>query len=218
MEIQELSSAFAALETRVEKTVSQQNDLSYQLNATKLKSIKGKMQWSPAWDIVVAGLALTVTGGFVAGNLNELQQSPITVMPAMIVYALGIFTINLSVRQLILSSELDYAKPMVETQLILAKLRKLRVRSTQWIFVSAFALWFVFPILLGQMLMGAKFMLAMNPAWIVANIVFGLAMVPAINWVMAKSKYARSIQDEFAGRDVREAEEFICLIQEFQAS
>ena len=217
MEIQELSSAFAALETRVEKTVSQQSDLKYQLNASKLKSIKGKTQRSPAWDIVVACLALIVTGGFVAGNLNELQRSPLTAIPAMIVYALCIFTINVSVRQLILSSELDYAKPMVEAQLILAKLRKLRVRSTQWIFVSAFVLWFVFPILLGQMLIGPKFMLAMNPAWIVGNIFFGLFMVPVINWIMMKSKYSKSIQDELTGKDVREAEEFVNQIIEFQA-
>ncbi|MEI7985725.1 MAG: hypothetical protein WCI55_08860 [Armatimonadota bacterium] len=217
MEIQELSSAFAALETRVEKTVSQQSDLKYQLNASKLKSIKGKTQRSPAWDIVVAGLALIVTGGFVAGNLNELQRSPITAIPAMIVYALCILTINVSARQLILSSELDYSKPMVETQLILAKLRKLRVRSTQWIFVSAFVLWLVFPILLGQMLISPKFMLAMNPAWIVGNIIFGLLMVPVIDWIMIKSKYSNSIQDELAGKDVREAEEFVKQIREFQA-
>jgi hypothetical protein len=218
MEIQELSSAFAALETRVEKSVSQHSALRNQLNESRLKTIRGKTQRSPAWDIVVAGIALIVTGAFVAKNLNYLQQSPLTAIPAMLVYALCIFTINVSVRQLILSSELDYAKPMVETQLVLAKLRKLRVRSTQWIFASAFALWFVFPILLGQMLMGAKFMLAMNPAWIVANIVFGLAMVPVINWIMKKSKHAKSIQDEFAGKDVREAEEFIVQIAEFQAS
>ncbi len=217
MEIQELSSAFAALETRVEKTVSHQNDLTYQLNASKLKSIKGKTQWSPAWDIVVAGVALIVTGGFIAGNFNELQQSPMTAIPALIVYALCILTINVSVRQLILSSDLDYSKPMVETQLILAKLRKLRVRSTQWIFVSAFVLWFVFPILLGQMLISPKFMLAMNPAWIVGNIIFGLFMVPVINWILMKSKYSKSIQDELAGKDVREAEEFMSQLREFQA-
>ncbi len=218
MEIQELSSAFTALETRVEKTVSQQNDLRSQLNESNLKTIKGKTQRSPAWDIVSAGLVLIVTGGYVAGNLNELERSPITAIPAMIVYALCIFTINVSARQLILSSELDYAKPMVETQLILAKLRKLRVRSTQWIFVSVFALWFVFPILLGQMLISPKFMLAMNPAWIVGNIIFGLLMAPVINWIMMRSKYSKSIQDEFAGKDVSEAEEFMNQIREFQAA
>ena len=156
MEIQEMMSAFSALETRVEKAVSQQSELRNQLHESSLKSMRGKTQRSPALDIVVAGLALIATGGFVADNLNDLQLAPATAGPALIVFALSIFTINVSVRQLILSSELDYAKPMVETQLILAKLRKLRVRSTQWIFVSAFALWFVFPILLGQMLMGAK--------------------------------------------------------------
>ncbi len=217
MEIQKLSSVFAALETRVEKTVSQQNDLRGQLNESKLKTIKGKTQRSPALDIVVSGLALITIGGFVADNLNDLQRVPLTAIPALIVFALCIFTINVSVRQLILSSELDYAKPMVETQLILAKLRKLRVRSTQWIFVSAFVLWFVFPILLGQMLISPKFMLAMNPAWIVGNIIFGLLMVPAINWIMMKSRYSKSIQDELAGKDVREAEEFMSQLREFQA-
>ncbi len=217
MEIQKLSSVFAALETRVERAVSQQTELRNQLHESSLKSIRGKTQRSPALDIVVAGLALVATGGFVADNLNDLQRVPLTAIPALIVFALCIFTINVSVRQLILSSELDYAKPMVETQLILAKLRKLRVRSTQWIFVSAFVLWFVFPILIGQMLLGAQFMLAMNPAWIVANVIFGLAMVPVINWMMMKSKYATSIQNEFAGKDVREAEEFMNQIREFQA-
>ena len=212
-----MSPSFAALEARVEKAVSQQTDLRNQLHESSLKSIRGKTQRSPALEVVVSGLALITTGGFVVGNLNELQRIPITAIPAIIVYALCILTINVSVRQLILSSELDYAKPMVETQLILAKLRKLRVRSTQWIFISAFVLWFVFPILLGQMLISPKFMLAMNPAWIAANIIFGLLMVPVINWIMMKSKYSKSIHDELAGKDVREAEEFVNQIREFQA-
>jgi hypothetical protein len=217
MEIQEMSPSFAALEARVEKAVSQQTDLRNQLHESSLKSIGGKTQRSPALDIVVAGLALVATGGFVADNFNDLQRIPVTAIPALIVFALCIFTVNVSVRQLILSSELEYAKPMVETQLVLAKLRKLRVRSTQWIFISGFALWFIFPILLGQMILGARFMLAMSPAWIVANVIFGLAMVPVINWMMMKSKYATSIQNEFAGKDVREAEEFMNQIREFQA-
>lgn len=217
MEIQEMMSAFSALETRVEKAVSQQSELRNQLHESSLKSMKAKTQRSPALDIVVAGLALIATGGFVADNLNDLQLAPATAGPALIVFALSIFTINVSVRQLILSSELDYAKPMVETQLVLAKLRKLRVRSTQLIFISVFALWFIFPILLGQMIVGAKFMLAINPTWIAANIIFGLLMVPVINWIMLKSKYSKSIQDELAGKDVREAEEFVNQIREFQA-
>ena len=217
MEIQELSSAFAALETRVEKSVSQNSELRNQLNESRLNTIRGKTQRSPALDIAVASLVLIATGGFFADNLNDLQGVPLTAIPGLIVFALCIFTINVSVRQLILSSEIDYAKPMVETQLVLAKLRKLRVRSTQLIFINVFALWFIFPILLGQMIVGAKFMLAMNPTWITVNIIFGLAMVPVINWIMVKSKYARSIQDEFAGRDVREAEDFVKEIKEFQA-
>lgn len=211
-----MAAALIALQNRVEKHANQQVELQTTLHTSKMKTIQSRTQRSPIWDLLIASITIIAIGNFAASNIKDLLAAPLTALPAAIVFALGIFSINLSIRQFILSSELDYAKPIVETQSHLANLRKLRVRSMQWIFISALPLWLIFPILLGQMVIGSKFLLALDLAWVIGNTLFGLVLIPPINWFLKKSKYARSIQDEFAGKDIVEAEAFLKEIQEFR--
>ncbi|MBX3117925.1 MAG: hypothetical protein KF784_02595 [Fimbriimonadaceae bacterium] len=217
MERQEMLNAWSELQARVEKCTAQQTRLQEQLQQSKTVSIRRRTQRSPIWDLIVAGVTAIAVGGFMAGNIQELLAAPAAGLPAIAVFAFAIYLIHVSVRQLILSSELDFSKAVTETQTQLTKLRKLRLQATQWTFILALPLWFVFPILLGQMLIGAELIFALHPAWLFGNVVFGLAMIPPIYWVMKKSKYAQFLQDTIVGKEVAEAEGFLREIEAFRA-
>ena len=182
------------------------------------KAIQKRVRWSPIWDLMIGAIVLLVVGNFAAENVRELLAAPIAAVPAVLVAALEIFVVNLAIRQLILSSDLDYSKPIVETQVQLAKLRRLRLRATQWTFVFGFAAWIIFPILLGQMVAGPKFINSIPPAFMLANIAFALAMTPVLLWIVKKSRFAESLQDAIAGTDIVEAEAFLGEIREFRSA
>lgn len=216
MEKTEMLTAWNDLQSRVELSLQLQTKTLDNKNVLEMSRMKNRLHRSPILDLVIASITAIAMGNFFASNIKDLLAAPLTALPAALIFALGIFYINISIRQLILSSDLDYAKPIADAQTTLAELRKLRVRSTQWAFIGGFSVWFVFPIVLAQMLLGSKVLLAINPAWLVGNIAIGLLAIPVIDWFMKKSRFARSLQDEFAGKDIVEAESFLKEIEAFK--
>ena len=190
--------------------------MSDRIKQYETRTLQKRTRWSPIWDIVAAAILFLFTGNFVADNFQELLAFPAAAVPAALVFAFGLLSINLAVRQLILLYEFDYSKPILETQVQLAKLRKLRLRATQNMFVFGFSVWLMFPLLFGQMAAGVNFIKAVPAVWILANIAFSLAMMPVIFWFAKKSRFARSLQNSIVGKDILEAESFLRAIQEFK--
>lgn len=189
-----------------------------QLSEAKTQEARRRTRWSPLGDLVIAGLVLLGVGNFFADNFRRMLESPAASIPAAAVFLMALCFVNLAVRQLVASSTLDYSEAIVATQAKLAALRKLRFRATQWAFLCALPVWVVFPILAGQMAFGVEFVFALNPAWILANVAFGLLMAPVVNWALLKSKFATSLQDALAGRDIVEAEAFLGDLRSFRSA
>ena len=217
MQQQEMLTAWSELQSRVEKAISLQLESHRRIEMSEGRAIKNRARVSPICDVAIASFACLFIGNFIADHFNGLTSDPITALPAIVLFAFSILLINIGVRQLILLSDLDYAKPIAEAQVKLAKLRKLRLHSTQWTFILALPTWFIFPILLGQMVIGIHFIKAITPSWMLSNIAVGVAMIPPVNWLMKKSRYSQSLQDTIVGKNIIEAESFIREIQEFKA-
>ncbi|MGV3614091.1 MAG: hypothetical protein ACO1SV_02045 [Fimbriimonas sp.] len=209
MERTELLNAFNDLQARVERNLDLQLD-------TKRQTLAKRAQRSPIGDLVVASVTAILVGNFAADHFAALVAAPIAALPAVTVFALAILYINLSIRQLIAISELDYAGPILEAQDRLARLRKLRIQSVRGAFIGALPLWVVFPVLLLQMVAGPRILFAIPQPWFWANVLFGLAMIPAVDWAMRRSRYARSLQDVFAGKEIVEAEAFLQDVANFR--
>ncbi len=216
MDKQEFSTAWLALENRVEHCTAQQATLQLQINKDRLTRHQGRMRLVPTWDLIVAGLAAVWTGNFVADHIHGLLTRPVAAIPALLLFAFAIVEINLSVRHFIIAAALDLGQPIVESQRKIANLRRLRVKVTQWVFAWALPLWVIFPVLLGQFIFGVNFIFAVDRGWLAANVAFGIAMIPVVNWVLQKSKFAVSLQDAITGKQVSETEAFLAELAEFQ--
>jgi hypothetical protein len=217
MKDEELATAWNALQSRVERTTTALADTQRRLDRSEMETHRNRLGQQPVWEISLAALTLLFVGSFAANHLRELLDRPLAAIPAAVLGALAIVQIHLGVRHLIVASGLDLGRPILETQEKLAELRKLRVRVTQWIFAAALPVWVVFPLLLGQAVFGVEFVFKVSPAWIVANVLFGLAMVPVIDWAMKRSQFATSLQDGLAGRELLAAGAFLREIRSFRA-
>lgn len=222
MENQNLLAAWNEMQTRVETCIALQLEARDREVAAKQSKLRKRARWSPVLDIVVSGLALLLTGGYAAAHIQALLATPWLALPTLLVYAIGILQINMAVRQLIALSDLDYSKPVLETQACLAELRKLRFISTKWTLSAGIAFWFVPLILLWQMAAGPQVLLKLaestGVSWLVGNAVFGLASGAGMLWFAAKSKFAPKLQDALVGKDILEAESFLKQIEAFRQS
>ncbi len=220
MENQTLIAAWSELQTRVEASIALQMKAHDREVAKRQGRLRNKARWSPIWDIVMSGIALLFTGGYASGNFQALLATPWLALPALAVYAMGIFQINLAVRQLIVLSDLDYTQPVLETQAKLAQLRKLQFTSVKYTLALGMGLWFLPPILILQMLAGPQVLQKLADAggsWMVGNLLVGIGLGAGVLWLVARSKHASKIQDGLVGKGILEAEAFLQEIREFQA-
>ena len=166
----------------------------------------------------VVGVALI--GAFVAGNAWQLKF----LIPAIVLdaYALGI--VIAMARQLATLYRVDYAEPVAIVQQRLQELRLQRIRTTLGTLLFAPLMWLPLLIVGARGIFGAD-IYAAGPVWLAANVIFGLAVIPAAVWVakrygqrMQQWKPLRALADEIAGRSLTAALRDLALVREFTAS
>lgn len=218
MEQKELIHAFNALQGRVEKLV--EFDTRTQVR-TEMRQIRRKMALSHWTEMILSVLGVLLAGSVFTGNLGDVAASPLLGLPALFVWICCIVMIFLNVRSLSAASEMDYSGSVVAVQKQIAELRKLSVARARWQIVFWLQGWFLLPILALQALAGvevlARLAEAVPAAWMIGNVVFGLAMIPVIDWMLKRSRYAGSLRDVLVGEEIKDAERFLAEIQAFEA-
>ena len=163
-----------------------------------------------AWSICVLFL-----GNYVYTHLgwNRLAAAGI----ALDVYAIAI--LGALIGQLALARSVDYNQPLLAIQQRLAAIRILRIRTTQWAVLGGTAAWTPFVVaLLGR--------LAYRPelqTWLVANLVFSIAIIPLVVLTarkygdrLGRSPYFQKLADDLAGRNLNNATAFVAQLNQFK--
>ena len=122
---------------------------------------------------------------------------------------------------------------MVTVQKELGKLRILRIRTTKWTMLLSFALWFPALVVLLEGFLGVDLWRILGAigerngtflAWMVGNVLFGLAMALALTWLWNRyaeranpSPTIQRLMDDFAGRSLTKALGSLDSIVRFEA-
>ncbi|RYG49028.1 hypothetical protein EON79_02680 [bacterium] len=222
MEKTEMTAAWNALQSRVETLAAQQVQVQDTVNRSEMKLHRWKLMRLPIGEITIASLTVLWISNFAASNFGKILATPLAALPMLLLFLMSLVNIHFSVRHLIAANGLDMTKPVVEAQRELAEVRKRRVKLTQWTLIGAVPLWFLFPIVLGQLLFGFEFVNVLRTlarfdrAWVVGNLLLCLAAVPLLAWSFQRSRFAQTLRDDFAGKDLLEAEAFLWEIRAFQ--
>lgn len=222
MELDELKSAWSSVNKRLDEMQEQQIALQNMALDGETKKSANALRREPIFELAVATLTVIWSGNFLWENLTALQRSPISALPVGALHALAIFTIGLSIRQLITISSLDYTQPILDTQMKIASIRSLRVRSTQWLMLIGLPLWVLFPIIAGQAIFGVQFIHAIDKSWLIANLAFGVAAAAAIVFAARRlrdrSSVFQQIDDLIAGTAIAKAQRLLAEVQGFARS
>jgi hypothetical protein len=125
-------------------------------------------------------------------------------------------------RQLLELRSLDYDEPVVAIQDRLQGLRLARIRATMGTLLFAPLMWVPLLIVATRAFLGIDIYAAASPAWLTANVLFGLAVIPtavviarAFGPRLERSTPMRFLADEIAGRSLAAALDDLAAIRRF---
>jgi hypothetical protein len=166
------------------------------------------------WVVCVVAL-----GSFIFDHVAEPRFA--LAAAALDLYAIG-FLIAL-VRQMAVAGRIDYGQPVTAIQKQLEALRMLRIRTTQWGVLAGVVVWAPFLVVVSQALFGADVFRLFGAAWVMANVLLGLALIPLSIWLsrrfhdrFTRSPLIQQVMNDLSGNNLNAAVAFLASLSEFE--
>lgn len=214
MELDELKERWAEHDRKL--------DQSIRLNRQLLRETYSRRTRMALWRLaamLIAGAlfmlaAIVWLGRFVAMN----WPIPKFVVPAILLDLAAIAALAALNAQIGLALNIDYNQPVAEIQRRLEKLRVLRIRYCQAIFVTAALAWMPAFIVAMKGLLGVDVYHFFGTTWIVTNVAFGFAVL--VLGIGLSKKFGPRMKRRFlrdlAGYNLNAASGFLATLAEFE--
>jgi hypothetical protein len=218
-ELDELKAKWEAHDQQLEKSLRLNREL---LSATKLKRAESELRWLTIYSGLEAGMWLVIVvalGNFVAGHIHMRGLA----WSGIAVDVMSIGMLIALIRRMIGTLHIDYSHSIAAIQKQVEAVRMLRIRTTQWAVLCGTLLWVPWLAVVSQAFLGVDIYRSVDAAWLISNVLFGLALFPAAIW--ASRKYADRIQrspfiqrlmNDLAGRNLTVARGFLATLSEFE--
>ena len=171
------------------------------------------------FELIVNLAGVVLIGAFIGDHARESKF----LIPAIVLDAYAIGLVIATVRQLAMLGTVNFGEPVITVQRRLQQLRLLRIRTTLGMLLFAPLMWLPLLIVGARALWGAD-VYAAGSAWLIANLAFGLAVIPLAIWLakrygarLQQSSALRALADEIAGRSLMAALRDLQMLREFTA-
>jgi hypothetical protein len=218
MELDEMRQTWQAYDQKLEAGLRLNTHLLRTTMLGRAETAVGRLSRMLWVELFSAFAGLVWTGWFVARHAGDARFAA----PAA---AMGLGALALVItagRQLAALGELDYGQPVLRIQARLEAIRIRRMRDTQTALVLGPLLWVPMLIVVLKGALGVDAYALFSHAWIVANVLFGLAALGAALW--ASRRYAdrvegsprlRRLMRDLAGHNVNQAVGFVDELRRF---
>ena len=219
MELDDLKERWAASNRKLEASMRLNTHLVGQMNLARAEGSLKRLSWGVRLELALTLLVIVLLGSFAADHVRELRF----LIPALMlgVYAIALFAAR--IRELVDIASVDYAEPVVAIAQRLEKLRLRRIRTTIAMLLFGPLMWLPALIVVLRGLFGIDVYAAAAPSWFVANLLFGLVVIP-IAILLARrfgrafkgSSLIRRLADDIAGRSLAAALESLDALRRFE--
>ena len=169
-------------------------------------------------ELIVNLVGIFLLGCFAADHVGE----PRFLIPAALLDVYAIALVVAEARHLFELRNLNYDESVVAIQGRLQRLRLARIRATMGTLLFAPLMWVPLLIVAMRGLFGIDIYAGPSPAWLAANVLFGLAVIPiavvvarAFGPRLERATSIRFLADEIAGRSLAAALEDLAAIRRF---
>ena len=210
MELDQLQERWCQLDHKLDRALATNPALLRQIVLQGTRRHINRLAVWPVIDLAFGGGVLLVTGSFLGDHWPEptLAAPALALMVATVLFVIG------NVRQLASASRVAWDGPIAEIQLAVSRLRHARIRQFKWIILLSPLLWICAMTVGSKLVLDVNVIKAFDPAWVVANIAFGLLFVPA-GVVIARAlgrrwqhhSFWRNLLDDISGRSLASAQQ-----------
>ncbi|QBN92892.1 hypothetical protein BRM69_17090 [Xanthomonas oryzae pv. oryzae] len=166
MELDDIALAWRSLEQRLD----QQTALTSQLLGD-MRSHAARAQLRPLWLSQSAQLLCAIAlSGVIAHSWLPFADQAAAVVGGVLLQVWSVALAASAVRQLWLLSQLDFARPLLQTQRALAQLRRWRTRVAPWLGVAFWVLWVAVADAAWRAFTGQS----LPTAWMLCNVLVGV--------------------------------------------
>jgi hypothetical protein len=214
MQLDELTTRWAALDQKLDKTLALGSEL---MQRVVVQPAVRRLHWSALWpsiDILFCAVLLYGEGNFLAAYWQDSRA----LLPAGILLAGTVALLVSSIWHLQRLSEIDWASPVAVIQQKLEQLRVLQIRQFKWIMLLSPLMGFCLLMTAFYWLVAwgskgqANFFDKINHAWVVANYAVCGLFVPVglmvCRWLSARfhlHPWWQSFLDGISGKTIQQA-------------
>lgn len=188
--------------------------------ARRAETHLGRLTRGVALELAACSAAIVLLGSFLAAHHGQPRFS----VPALLLQGAAVALAASNVRQLAALRRIDPAAPVVSFQRDLEALRIVRIRTTKWALLTGPLLWTPLLIVGTRALFGVDPYTFLSPAWLGANVLFGILVIAAALWAsrhfagrIVRSRFLRSVARDLAGHSLNEASRYLDEIGRIEA-
>jgi hypothetical protein len=218
MELEELKELWNRSNRKLEASSRLNTLLFAQLNLRKADTSLKRLARGITSELVVNLVGVCLLGWFASDHLRE----PRFLIPAAMLDVYAIVLAVAGARQLFELRSLDYDEPVVAIQDRLRRLRLARIRATMGTLLFAPLMWVPLLIVATRGFFGIDIYAVASPAWLAANVLFGLAVIPIAVVIarvfgpgLERATPVRFLADQIAGRGLAAALDDLAALRRF---
>lgn len=215
-ELEALQAKWAERDRQLEQSLALNRRLLVAVAFDRARPAMARFAVGQGGEAALSVLAVLWIGSFnyaERGDLRYLLPGIGIQLYAVALLAFGLIQIGMA--------RIDPSEPVAVAQSRLERLRILRIRTTQAILLSAPLAWGLLVLVMPRELVGLDVYRHFPLGWLLGNILFGLAFIPAALWLARKfndrfagSPFMRNLLRDIAGQSLTKAQDFLATLEE----
>lgn len=219
MELEDMKAMWEAQDRKLDAILRLNSKLLQKTNLDKADTALKRLFRGLLFEVVLNFGAVVLLGWFISNHLTEIRFLVPAVVLDVCVIALNIALI----RQLVAIRDIDYDAPILVIQKKVELLKIQRIDALKWTLLSCPLLWVPLQIVAFQGLFGVDVYAYFGIDYLVANLLFGIAVIPLALWIskryasrMKRTGLAQRLMGALAGSDLNAAIGFLNALARFE--
>lgn len=219
MQFGDLKAAWVAHGTMLERSLAIDQRL---LREVLLRKVRFALAPYVLWRGLEVALGITMLVVLISLLADHLTEPRYAIVGGALAVLTGMLT-ALCAYLLVNSLKLDYGGPVMEIQRELEHIRLVEYRALKWAVLGGVVAWLPAGLIMFEALTGVDALARIDLAWLIANLVFGLAIL-ALGHLLSRryverpdlGPRARRLVDALSGRALRSAAGHLAELAKFE--
>jgi hypothetical protein len=216
LDLDEMRQKWMEQDKKLDENIRLNREVLRAANLNGARSALERMTTFLALEIAAWLTIVVAVGSFI----HDHAGTPRFALAGAVAGLFGIGMLAAAIRQIVMARRIEYGHPIAVIQKQLEELRVWRIRVVQWAVPAGAVAWAPFAIVVLKALFGMD---DYSQAWLWANVLFGLSLIPLALWLskrfaerMDRSPFLQRTMRDIAGHNLAEAGDFLANLAQFE--